>query len=171
MKILIRKNAFETNSSSTHSICVGSTVNIGKEIFEKFSNKESHPYTVGQGEYGWEYEEYDSFADKLDYIFIYLESSRRDEEHCRYSEINFEEIPDYLRGGTKFMDWLSDYFNSYGLEFHWKLKPVGKYGGGYIDHQSVGRGNDMEEILSSKQSILNYLFNEEVYVQTDNDNH
>lgn len=168
MKTITRHEAFETNSSSTHSICVCSENKITEEDFKIFANNSYRPYEVKVGEYGWDLEEYNSFESKLDYIYIYLESSRRDKETAKINEINYSKVPEYLRGGPKFMEWLTDYFKKYDLEFHWKLKSSNY--GGYIDHQSVGRGNDMEYILKSKKSILNYLFNDDVTVKTDNDN-
>jgi hypothetical protein len=62
----IRKNVFETNSSSTHSICVAKDVEliIPEEIYFEF------------GEFGWEISTLSSVSEKASYLYtglIYLE--------------------------------------------------------------------------------------------------
>jgi hypothetical protein len=58
----IRKNVFETNSSSTHSICIANTSDliIPNEIEFKF------------GEFGWEIDKLSSIEEKASYLYTAL---------------------------------------------------------------------------------------------------
>lgn len=55
----IRQNVFETNSSSTHSICIAKNVelDIPKEIYFQF------------GEFGWEEDRLNSMSEKASYLY------------------------------------------------------------------------------------------------------
>lgn len=76
MKIQIRKNVFETNSSSTHVLSISS--DSLNEIPTKLV------FTVG--EFGWECETYMDVESKASYIWTYI---------C-YTEENLEEWKKYL---------------------------------------------------------------------------
>jgi len=164
MKTIIRHKAFETNSSSTHSICVcdidESRIEAG---FEKYNGEE---FTgIGSGEYGWDQDSFNGFWNKLDYMFIQLESMEN------------KTGPEYAQSGQALLDWIIKEFESRGKTI--TLRRVGlnenaKYswerGEGYIDHQSVGT-EEVNAVLSSQKSLLNFLFNDDCYFETDNDNH
>ena len=63
MKIQIRKNIFETNSSSIHSLVIG---NNNENIYENLPS-EIH---FNGGEYGWENEVYNDIENKtIDEMF------------------------------------------------------------------------------------------------------
>lgn len=65
MKKQVRKNIFETNSSSTHSIVVG---NNGEDIYAGLPRKlEFHG-----DEFGWEHRLYTDTQTKADYLFTSL---------------------------------------------------------------------------------------------------
>lgn len=62
MKKQIRKSVFETNSSSTHSVCISNTADLilPNDIEFKF------------GEFGWEYDRLSSIAEKASYLYTAL---------------------------------------------------------------------------------------------------
>lgn len=68
----IRHGVFETNSSSTHSICIP----------KKDSSDLIIPSHVElcQGEFGWEWDTLSSHYDKLSYLFTGLKSNSRDDD-------------------------------------------------------------------------------------------
>lgn len=66
----IRRDLFETNSSSTHSICIAleDKLEFPKEINFKF------------GEFGWKYTTFDSMEDKASYLYTGLYNNDRHED-------------------------------------------------------------------------------------------
>lgn len=66
----IRNNVFETNSSSTHSICVAKTSDL--EIPEKI--------TFSFGEFGWEYGKLSNIDEKASYLYTGLIANGRDDD-------------------------------------------------------------------------------------------
>ena len=63
MKKVIRKGTFETNSSSTHAICICTD----KKLLEEMEYPE-HLY-FGIGEHGWEYERLNTPKEKANYLY------------------------------------------------------------------------------------------------------
>ncbi len=60
----IRKGVFETNSSSVHSLTIGSS-NIEKTV-----DLNQFEVELGSGKYGWGYEELTSWMEKADYFGV-----------------------------------------------------------------------------------------------------
>lgn len=147
MKKQIRKNIFETNSSSTHSIVVG---NDGENIYDGLPGSlEFHG-----DEFGWEHKLYNDTQKKANYLFtslIYTETPFEYEEKIKNIlakwdiEAIFDEIQD--KGG---------YYEIAG-------------GYSYVDH---GRNNRdlVEELCGDEVELMNYLFSNGSYVETSNDN-
>lgn len=136
----IRRNVFETNSSSTHSICISKApVKVGKHIHFRI------------GEYGWE----NDCVDTADYLYTaILEQRDRDELLERLKNIldshsieyEFEE-PVYRTSSDGTYKWL-DY--------------------GYIDHSGETR-DFIDAMLSNDDMLMRCLFGDSC-VYTGNDN-
>jgi len=95
---------------------------------------------TARGEYGWEQERYDSVADKLDYACILCEGN------ARFSKMLIKVI-----------------------KKHTGAKEVNiSYDDGYIDHQSMGLGDD---IFYSEEATKNFIFNPNSELETGNDNY
>lgn len=62
MKRQIRRSCFETNSSSTHAICIAKA-DVDKSSFPNH-------VTFTHGDFGWENEEYWSLWSKASYFYI-----------------------------------------------------------------------------------------------------
>lgn len=150
MKRVIRKNTFETNSSSTHAICICTDKRLLEDV--KYPN---HLY-FGIGEHGWEFETLSTPEDKANYLYTaILELYEKD-----YSEkINV------------IFEWLGDI----GCESEFE-KPIWhksdnwmwlKNGG--IDHYDQTK-NFVEAVLRNKKLLLNYLFSDNSFVDKGNDN-
>jgi len=67
----IRKNVFETNSSSSHSISIS---NDKTQLYESISPDENGEITIVGGEFGWEYVAYFDSITKANYCAIDCES-------------------------------------------------------------------------------------------------
>lgn len=63
---LIRKGTFETNSSSCHSISIGSG-----DVYESITPDCNDQIVVYQGEFGWEIETYTDVYSRLQYSATY----------------------------------------------------------------------------------------------------
>lgn len=104
MKRQIRHRVYETNSSSTHAIC------ISKEILPQHLIPKSVPFT--HGEFGWEFAVYSDVWNKASYLY---------EAICCVSEDKKEE--------QEYLSILRESLKRYGVEC--LFEPVGS---GYIDH-------------------------------------
>ena len=136
----IRRNVFETNSSSTHSICISKApITVGKYIY------------FGIGEYGWE----NDCVDTADYLYTaILEQNERYDLLDRLKEIldnhsieyEFEE-PRWSKSSDGKYSWL-DY--------------------GYVDHSGETR-EFIFAVLDNEDLLMRYLFGDS-RVYTGNDN-
>ena len=96
---------------------------------------------IYSGDYGWEVCTYTSFLDKASYILTYL-LYENDEDHL-------EAFEDFLKEHTN-----ASYVRLVDND-------------GYIDHQSF---HVPQEALESDDDLMNFLFNDGSFFQTDNDN-
>lgn len=141
--IQIRSGVFETNSSSTHSICIQKKpVDIDYRSIDFYL-----------GDYGWEVEEVD-FSNYL-YTAIMLDHRERVREH------NIEKL-------KKILD---SHHISYTFEKpEFDICSTGTYlRNGYIDHY-YDLGNFIESVLNNEDMLLRGLFGENSVVYTGNDN-
>lgn len=151
MKRQVRRGIFETNSSSTHAICIAK----GEYRHNSFSHID---FEIG--EFGWENGEYDSLYSKASYLITAILSFDKDE-----ADENLQKLKDIL--------------DSNNIEYTLPELKVDswKYGGktryyydidGYIDHS--GETKDfVNDVLSDSDKLFRYLFGNSVII-TGNDN-
>lgn len=152
MKKQIRKQIFETNSSSTHSIVVG---NKGEDVYAGLPKRlEFHG-----DEFGWEHRLYTDTQTKANYLFTSLKYTDTPHEYVERIkstlakwgiEATFEEIVEkrYSSGGV-YYEIAGDY--------------------SYVDHG--GENKDLvKELCEDEAKLMNYLFSDGSYVETSNDN-
>jgi hypothetical protein len=154
MKTWIRQKVFETNSSSSHSL----TINPEMATQATFSPavQRKGVYRVAKGEYGWDWKMYCTLENKLRYLFTQLFSKDID-----YSSA--EEATAALRSEEPRFDLLCRL-----VEEHTGVRLLAQAkSSGYIDHQSEGVGLDL---FLDEQRLKSFLFNEESFVGTGNDN-
>ena len=141
--IKIRKGIFETNSSSIHALSVGQ----GEQVLPtelKFNG----------GEFGWEHEVYRDTQSKADYLCTGI----------TYCDDCFE-----LR--DKIINTLSKYnINAtfpeiIDTEYGYKIEG-GYY---YIDH-GYEVGDFIREVVNDESLLMNFLFCEDSFIETGNDN-
>lgn len=155
MKQQIRFGAFETNSSSTHSLTTG-TGKLVAQPFDKDVLREgvvrAHP-----GDYGWEYYRYFTAREKLDYLV-----SQQLQGHRVCTDLDPEAGTAELLEERPRLAMLAKVVKDYTgcrLEI--------TNGAACIDHESVGVGG---EVFKSEKVLKQFLFDETAYVQTGNDN-
>ncbi len=148
----IRQSVFETNSSSTHSICVAVTDNY--EI-----PKSLH---FGFDQFGWETRILRSTGAKADYLYTGLVHNQRQKDA--------EAIIDFLKTQGIDVTYEEPKYLEKNYEHNGKTETY-KYceNEGYVDH-----GNELnpflDAMLANKQDVLAYLFSDLSYIITGNDN-
>lgn len=142
MKI-IRKKIFETNSSSTHVLA----------IVRQGSYKIPDHLRFDFGEFGWEYEVYYDTKSKGDYLITLI--------FC---------APDDLK--NKWLGQLSDILTSAHINYSFPEPKSTEYDWdemGYVDH-GYEAFDWVEDLLNDKDKLFRFLFNDESYISTGNDN-
>lgn len=170
-KQLIRKGVFETNSSSTHSLTIESDGYL--------STDQITPFTL-YGEFGWSQERYYDFDSKFAYIYIYLEEwVRHPTKQVEFpnivknalAKLNLRlvflyDLPE-LKEETKALTAALQHDDE-------SLEPIVitlSNTWNYIDHQSV-ESCDLDYLFTEEEDhLINFLFNPNSFVETDNDNH
>lgn len=148
----IRQNVFETNSSSTHSICIAKDVELElpESIHFEF------------GEFGWENDTLYSMWEKASYLYTGFIANNRQEDfnnivtilENKGIEVTYEE-PIYSKHSYKDGDRVIEYTHCDN--------------GGYIDH-SYELIDFLNDIYSDETKLLNFLFSSLSFIITGNDN-
>lgn len=146
MKRQIRRSCFETNSSSTHAIC----------ITKRKADKDNFPDSVefNHGEFGWEFEVYENVLNKASYLYQAI---------C---DLCYEDN----KKKSEYIDQIYDTLGKYGIECNFDTNDTDENGWsvGYIDH-----GEDTEDfvnaVMNNENRLLRYLFGESKVI-TGNDN-
>jgi hypothetical protein len=158
MKVQIRKNVFETNSSSTHAL------NIFRGNFENYEIPKK--VVIRPNEFGWEYETYDYPEDKLSYLYTWILSICKTWEYNEVTE-KYEYHYDY----KKLKDYqyrIKSKLQEAGVEEVEFEKCNGYYDDGYIDHSEDLFEEDLDTIIETY--FNDFVFNNASYVETGNDN-
>lgn len=161
MNEIIRKSVFETNSSSTHSICIAG----GDFVPDKLIIPPDGILRVFCGEYGWEPEDYYGIESKLSYIATDLMASvyscgyNGKQEEYNWEHPNFVEVWGKV---TRILKGTYKDIREIRIE-----RGEGFYPYGYIDHQSQGV---LYEAYQSSENLRNFLLNPDSSFSTDNDN-
>ena len=152
----IRNSVFETNSSSTHSICVCKE-NRGIVFPEKID------INIQDYEFGWEHEKYSSTDEKLAYIIMGITAryySQGITETCKKIELLLKTIGQWIKRVSVHGLYFLCYDGSAYIE---------EENYGYVDHAS-----EMEElldaVLNDEETLKRYLFSSDSFILTGNDN-
>lgn len=141
--INIRKGIYETNSSSTHSICISKKNNY--EIPDKLI------FTLG--DFGWEEEFLYDSSELGSYLYSAIV--------CLYDK---QEMNDYK-------NYIFDTLSKYDCECEFEEPKTNTYG--YIDCSvdHVGELSDiLSAIRKSEKKLLRFLFSPDSFIITGNDN-
>lgn len=139
----IRRGFFETNSSSSHSITFAQDF-----VLDNSLGVDEGICTIYAGEFGWEVVDYYDARTKASYALTYAKVCGEIDLFIMLTEAIKE-----MTGCTY-------------VEF----KAIGHDDWGYIDHQSIS-SQVPQGAFESKQSLINFIFNSETLLHTDNDNH
>ena len=149
----IRHNVFETNSSSTHSICVAKDKNVSIPPIIYFN--------IGQ--FGWEENTLDSIQEKASYIYT----------ACLYNQDNeaLDSIKKILQENmieAVFEEVKMKHYKTLDKEGNEVIKSYPETG--YVDHGG-NLYNFISHVAYDKELLFNYLFSPLSFVLTSNDNY
>lgn len=154
----IRRSLFETNSSSTHAIT------IANNSEDDFKNNLPKVLELELGEFGWEYDRYQTIFERASYLFTAIVYNGWVEEYM-------PKLVDTLKKWDVEVEYpklkrvQSEYDKNY---YYWVIesKPDEYF---YIDHG--GELKDfLEDIFNDETLLMNYLFSPESFIATGNDN-
>lgn len=138
----VRQGAFETNSSSMHSICVDLSA--------------SYPLppsiTFRYGEFGWGFEYFSNSESKLSYVFTALNQLMRDTDIKQIEQWFAEDKISYV-----FAEPEDDEYSKGGKNL------------GYVDHVRELIPT-LDALMASKERLYRFLFSPLSFIQTGNDN-
>ena len=141
----IRKNVFETNSSSSHSISISSRDNL----FDYLDQDENGIITLNGGEFGWSGGDFFDAETKANYcaVDVYNDPKKR----------------------QMLIDVIKEHTGCKGVVLNIDIDCISSSGNwSYIDHQSQGTSYDA---FTSPQTLKRFIFNPQSYLTIDNDNH
>ena len=145
MKRQIRRSCFETNSSSTHAIC------ITKDGYKKADYIEFHI-----GEFGWEFDTYSDVYSRASYLITAIFNSDKD-----YADEKLQQLKDILDSNNIKYDIPEPKVDSWEYGAYYDID-------GYIDHVEETR-EFVEAVLSDSDRLMRYLFGDSMII-TGNDN-
>ena len=146
--INIRKGLFETNSSSTHAICIGKD-NHNLEIPSEL--------TFQVGEFGWEERFLYDIEDRASYLYTLL---------LHICDGVIEEKLENIK------NHIYELLGSVGCDCEFIPPTIGKYGwleDGYVDHDYEAV-DFVRKIINNDKMLLKYLFSPDSFIVTGNDN-
>lgn len=151
----IRKSVFETNSSSTHSICIAKCdeeLTIPKSLHFEF------------GEFGWQYSTLQSINEKASYLYTgFISEGREDDAFLKIFEVLRSKGIEVTAEKPIYEMYI--YTNHRGELVEVKLNQ-----NGYIEDS--GELNDfLNDICKDENKLMNYLFSDLSFIITGNDNH
>lgn len=161
VKTKIRRNVFESNSSSSHSLTVNKCGSTGKLEVDEYENKVITHF----GEFGWGYDTYTDPETKLSYLVTMLIETNCDcfsiEELCETDD--FKAINDVVAEHCECSGILIDEEITKKSWGDWADHE------GYIDHQSV---MNITKLLNNYDcTIEEFIFDPGIELIIDNDNH
>ena len=150
MKKQIRKKVYETNSSSTHAIC------IAKDGYELKNHIDFHT-----GEYGWECEEYGDFDNKASYLITAILSMDKE-----YADEKLMQLKSILDDNN--ITYTIPELNIKSYKYDGKTHRYYDIGYDYIDHVEELK-SWIDDLLLDSDKLFRYLFGNSVII-TGNDN-
>jgi hypothetical protein len=142
------RTGFVSNSSSSSFIVINNYVS--EEMLASLP-KSIVIGEVGKTQFGWEIEDSYDFESKLNFAVLQARYAENDEWYQMIEEV-LSEAGVVIEGNILVKD----------------IDPYDTVA--YIDHQSASYEGQNIEMFASKESLRGFLFSDDSYVHTDNDN-
>ena len=153
MNQVTRKSAFETNSSSTHSIVISG----GNYVSDKLHVNADNEIEAHSGEFGWGYDEFNDAETKLAYCVTYLMlniNKNVDQESFTKNDI---EWLGFLGNTDSRIGMLANVIiTETGKNIRFMKDACDYSPWGYIDHAS---DDVCEQAFESEKSLRDFIFN------------
>ena len=171
MKKVIRDGCFETNSSSMHSVTVRGKYEYNNDRVPMTIDDDGY-IGVWTDEYGWYGDSCDTWYTKLGYAFcMVLITEYPDDVIYDNNAVVDQEVLEKLQGYQTLLAALKEHNSSCKGIYIYRDKGS-FYPYGYIDHQSCEDYSSLQEFLDDwNVDAERYLFDDNVVVMIDNDNH
>ena len=143
MKIQIRNGVFETNSSSTHALCVA------KEMPDMTKVKNKQLVFKHKG-FGWQFKELHDVESRASYLY--------------------EALLDYKSDYPDAINWIYETLGKYGIEASFEIEYEDEFDRwvGGIDH-SEGLVSFLSYVMRNENHLIKWLFGNSLII-TGNDN-
>ena len=168
----IRYNAFETNSSSHHSLIIKKP-GIMRYGYLK-PNRDDNLIHISFGDFGWGIERYYDAATKLSYAATMVaETEKYWSEDEFYETAGMKAINELIKEKCN-CDGVAIDFPYFHMESYTWNNTTHHYMShdGYIDHQSHEDYSSLQEFLDDWDITLErFIFDDNVCLLIDNDNH
>lgn len=168
----IRRNVFETNSSSSHSVTIykdrdSVTWHKSLDLDMNWDDR----YEISFGEFGWGPDTYCLPNNKLSYLVTMIAMTSGEYPWC-CNESELKEIIERVENHEDFLE-LSESISSYLRSNGDYCKGLSiKVEEGYIDHQSYEYYSNLQDFLDDYGvSAEEFVFNPAIVLEIDNDNH
>ncbi len=156
MKRQIRQGVFETNSSSTHSICIATETeyDIPKRV------------EFGFGEFGWAIDKLSDRKERADYLYTCI---------SYVNDINqIQEYLDFIYKTLRKHGVDEIYFDSFALNVYagWSEDvelAISSPNYTYVDHGGYAL-EFVDAVCTNEKLLLDYLFSDKSFILTGNDN-
>mgnify|MGYP005853255491 CR=1 FL=1 len=162
----VRNGAFETNSSSSHTICMTYTDSFNDIIPEDDNGK----INIFPGIFDWEPETFNDAATKASYCFTSILYNIDEKKLKNKKSFSKDEIMSALEGDEVkiFFSMLDEVLeDNLSKSILYNIKNDLAYPLGYIDHQS----QDVPcQVFGDKNTLMNFIFNPSSTLIVTNDN-
>lgn len=164
----IRNNVFETNSSSSHSLCIKANNELS-DSYLTVDDIDNHVH-VEFGEFGWGYERTTDQYDKLSYLVTMLVETEGN--GCKSIQDLYK-----TEGFNAINKVIKEYCKCDGIIIDSVVGPASwnenyLVHDGYIDHQSCEDYSTVQGFLNDYGiTVEQFIFNSDVILIIDNDNY
>lgn len=171
-----RTGVFETNSSSSHSISIAEEASMMMD--NSLMADQDGIVTLTGGEFGWEWAKYNDATTKANYVAVMILHLKNDiayykENVGKPDNSYWQGLPQWASENYEtviknFQDLLKDQIGCTKLEMNLS-SDYKEANYSYIDHQSIEDIKDVEWLLD-KEKIRQFIFNQNSWLFTGNDN-